>query len=122
MPCAAYAAMRAADYPEAVRVYDQRLPPRSYEEADLAALGLLWRHRSEYAAAVAARAASPAPADDLRPGQRPEQRTGDERSHWIGRLTDISAAQREAVADSCQSLYDEADRSCPSAIGFQPAR
>ena len=46
MSCAAFALIRSADYPEAVRVYDERHEPRSFEEADRAALGLLWRHRA----------------------------------------------------------------------------
>jgi hypothetical protein len=117
MACAAYAAMRAADYPEAVRVYEERLPPRSYEEADLAALGLLWRHRADFAAAVA----EPSVPGLSSPPPPPDGQT-DGRIGRDQRLEGSLAAQRQAIADSCQPLYDEADRSCPSVIGFQPAR
>jgi hypothetical protein len=53
MSCAASAPIRSADYHEAVRGYDEGQEPRSFEEADHAALGLLWRHRRTFAEEVA---------------------------------------------------------------------
>jgi hypothetical protein len=41
MSCAALALISGADYPEAIRVYDEGHEPRSFDEADRAALGLL---------------------------------------------------------------------------------
>jgi hypothetical protein len=115
MACAAYAALRAADYPEAIRIYDERLPPRSYQEADLAALGLLWRHRADFAATSEGRSAQ------RLPGQRlPPDRLIDAQGGWVERLRNYTAAQRQSVADGCQTLYDEADRSCPNVVGYRP--
>jgi hypothetical protein len=53
MSCAAVALIRGADYPKVVRVCGEGHGPRSHAEADRAALGLLWRHREQFAENVA---------------------------------------------------------------------
>ena len=105
MSCAAFALIRSADYPEAVRVYDERHEPRSFEEADRAALGLLWRHRHAFAEEVAATAFR-----ELFGHSPTEEELSDERSRWVRTLM----SNPEAVGANCEALYEVADRSCPT--------
>ena len=81
MSCAALALIRGADYPEVVRVYDEGHAPRDFSEADRAGLGLMWRHREQFAEDVAVRAFTElygrAPSED-------ELRA--ERSKWVHKL------------------------------------
>ena len=53
MSCTALALIPGADYPEVARVYDEGHEPRDFAEADRAGLGLLWRHRQQFAEDVA---------------------------------------------------------------------
>jgi hypothetical protein len=115
MSCAAYATIQAAEYPEVMRVYDDGEPPRSVEEAGRAALGLRWRHRGKVAKEVAVSAFA-----QLQGRAPTAEALSDEHSRWIRRLMDYSDAQRAAVADTCQRLYDQADRSSPTVIEFSP--
>ena len=115
MSCAAFATIQAAEYPEVMRVYDDGEPPRSVEEAGRAALGLRWRHRSNVAQQAAVKAFA-----QLHGRAPTAEALSDEHSRWIRRLMDYSAAQRAAVADSCERLSDEADQTCPKTVGFGP--
>ena len=115
MSCAALALIRGADYPDAVRVYDEGQEPRSHAEAERAALGLLWRHRQSFAEDVAVQAFSelfgkPPTADELR----------NERSRWVHKVMSYPEPLREAIVTNCEALYEVADRSCPTPGGVQP--
>jgi hypothetical protein len=115
MSCAALAQILGADYPEAVRVYDEGHEPLSFAEADRAALGLLWRHRQQFAEDVAAQAfaelfGKPVTNDNLRAG----------RSRWVHKLMSYPEPLREAVAMNCEVLFEVADRSCPMPRGAEP--
>lgn len=108
MSCAAVALLRATDYPEAVSVYDEGQPPRSFAEADRATLGLLWRHRQQFAEAVAARAftdlsGEPPTLDVLR----------DARNRWMAELTTYPEPLREAIGTNCEALFEGAEQWCP---------
>ncbi len=81
MACAADATIRAAEYPEAIRVYDDGQPPRSFEEADRAALGLLWRHRRAFAEEVAVAAFR-----KLFDRPPTDEELSDEHSRWVRTL------------------------------------
>ena len=105
MACAADATIRAAEYPEAIRVYDDGQPPRSFEEADRAALGLLWRHRRAFAEEVAIAAFR-----ELFGRPPTDEELSDERSRWVRTLM----SNPEAVGANCEALYEVADRSCPT--------
>jgi len=109
MSCAALALILGADYPEVVRVYDEGHEPRDFAEADRAGLGLMWRHREQFAQEVAVQAFTElygrAPTDD-------ELRA--ERSQWVHKLMSYPEPLREAVAMNCEVLYEVADRSCPT--------
>jgi hypothetical protein len=112
LSCAAWALLRSADYPEAVRVYDEGHEPRSFTEADRALLGLQWRHRQQFAEDLAARAytalfGSPPTADQLRA----------DRSQWVHKLMSYPKPLREAVAANCDALYELADRTRPTGGG-----
>jgi len=56
MSCTALALIRGADYPEVERVHVEGHEPRSFAEADRAGLGLMWRHREQFAEEVAVQA------------------------------------------------------------------
>jgi hypothetical protein len=108
MSCAALALIRGADYPEAIRVYDEGQEPRSHAEAERAALGLLWRHREQFAEDLAAQAVAelfgkPPTPDELR----------NERSRWVHKLMSYPEPLRKAVVMNCEALFEVADRSCP---------
>jgi len=112
MACTALALILGADYPEVVRVYDEGHEPRDFAEADRAGLGLLWRHRQQFAEDVAVQAFTElygrAPtADALR----------NERSRWVHKLMSYPEALRAAVTQNCEALYEVADRSCPTPPG-----
>jgi hypothetical protein len=109
MFCAAFAAIRSADYPEAVRVYDDGHAPRSFEEADRATLGLLWRHRSTFAEEVAISAF-----EELHGRPPTDDQLSDERSRSVRALMSYPQPLREAVATNCEALFEVADRSCPA--------
>ena len=112
MSCAALALISGADYPEAIRISDEGHEPRSFAEADRAALGLLWWHRQSFAEDVEAKAFTelfgrPPTADALR----------NERSRWVHKLMSYPEALRAAVTQNCEALYEVADRSCPTPPG-----
>ena len=112
MSCAALALIRGADYPEVVRVYDEGHEPRDFAEADRAGLGLMWRHRQQFAEDVAVQAfkelyGKPPSEDELRA----------ERSKWVHKLMSYPEPLREAVATNCEALFEVADRSCPTPPG-----
>lgn len=109
MSCAAFAVIRSADYPEAVRVYDDGHEPRSFEEADRAALGLLWRHRRTFAEEVAISAFA-----ELHGRPPTDEQLRDERSRSVRALMSYPEPLREAVATNCEALFEVADRSCPA--------
>ncbi|MGB5736977.1 MAG: hypothetical protein WBM40_21295 [Thiohalocapsa sp.] len=112
--CAAFALIRAADYPEVVRIYDDGYEPRSFEEADRAALGLLWRHRRAFTEQEAINAFA-----ELH-GRRPtDVEVSDERSRWVRTLMSYQELQQQAVGMNCEALYEVADRSCPKLPGGQ---
>lgn len=111
MSCAAVAHIGAADYPEAVRIYDEGHTPENFEEADRAALGLLWRHRQNFAQRVAAAAFTN---DHGRPPTDLE--LDDERSRWVHTLMGYPPPLRDAIEQNCEALFDIADRSCPTPI------
>jgi len=115
MACTALALILGADYPEVVRVYDEGHDPRSFAEADRAGLGLMWRHRQQFAEDVAVQAFTElygrAPTDD-------ELRA--ERSKWVHKLMSYSVPLRGAVATNCEVLFEVADRACPTPGGVQP--
>ena len=115
MSCAAIALIRGADYPEAVRVYDEGQEPRSHAEADRSALGLLWRHRQQFAEDVAARAFA-----ELFGKQATEEELGVERTRWVHALMSYPEPLREAVAMNSEALSEVADRSCPTPRGVEP--
>jgi hypothetical protein len=95
--------------PKRSRVYDEGHAPRDFAEADRAAQGLLWRHRQRFAEDLAARAFT-----ELY-GARPTGQTlRDERSRWVHTLMSYPEPLREAVATNCETLFDAADRSCPT--------
>jgi hypothetical protein len=115
MSCAALALISGADYPEAIRVYDEGDEPRGHAEAERAALGLLSRHRQSFAEDVAAQALAelfgkPPTADELR----------GERSKWVHKLMSYPEPLREAVATNCEALFEVADGSRPTPRGVQP--
>ena len=115
MSCAALALILGADYPEVVRVYDEGHEPRSFAEADRAGLGLMWRHREQFAEDVAVQAFTelfgrPPTDDELRA----------ERSRWVHQLMSYPEPLREAVAMNCEALFELADRSCPTPPGMEP--
>ncbi|MEA3642260.1 MAG: hypothetical protein VBE63_20300 [Lamprobacter sp.] len=116
MSCAALARIHAADYPEAVRIYSEGQSAKTLEEADRAALGLMWRHRHSIAQTLAISAYSEWV------GRLPTEETlGDEQSRWVRTLMGYPMALREAVATNCEPLYMLADRSCSSrAINWSP--
>ena len=109
MSCAAFAVIRSADYPEAVRVYDDGHAPRSFEEADRATLGLLWRHRRTFAEEMAISAYA-----QLHGRPPTEDQLRDERSRSVRALMSYPQPLREAVATNCEALFEVADRSCPA--------
>jgi len=115
MSCAASALTYGAAYPEVVRVYDEGHEPRSFAEAERTALGLMWRHREEFAEDVAVRAFTELfgrrPADD-------ELRA--ECSRWVHKLMGYPEPLREVVATNCEALFEVADRSCPTPRGVEP--
>ena len=109
LSCAAWALIRSADYPEAVRVFDEGHTPRDFAEADRASLGLLWRHRQQLAEDLAARAFT-----ELYGGPPTEQELGNERSRWVQTLMSYPEPLREAVASNCETVFQLADQSCPT--------
>ena len=111
MSCAAFALIRSADYPEAVRVYDERHEPRSFEEADRAALGLLWRHRRDFADEVAVAAFR-----ELFDRPPTDAELSDERSRWVRTLMSYPEPMREAIEANCEALYEVAVRPCPAVV------
>jgi hypothetical protein len=111
MSCAPVAHIGAADYPEAVRIYDEGHTPENFEKADRAALGLLWRHRQDFARTVAAAAFTE---HNRRPPTQGE--LDDERSRWVRTLMSYPPPLREAVEQNCEALFEIADRSCPTPI------
>jgi len=115
MSCGALALIRSADYPEAVRMYDERHEPRSFEEADRAALGLLWRHRRTFAEEEAIRAFA-----ELHERPPTDEELSDARSWWVRTLMSYPEPLREAVEDNCEALFEIADRSCPARRGVKP--
>jgi hypothetical protein len=114
MSCAALALIRSADYPEAVRVYDEGHEPQSFEEADRAGLGLLWRHRRTFAEEVAVSAFA-----ELYDHPPTDEELSDERSRWVRTLMSYPEPIREAIHANCEALYEEADRSCPGVARVQ---
>jgi len=88
---------------------------RNFAEADRAGLGLLWRHRQQFAEDVAVQAFTElygtVPTDD-------ELRA--ERSKRVHKLMSYPEPLREAVVMNCEVLYELADRSCPTPRGVQP--
>lgn len=115
MSCAALAMIRGADNPEAVRVYDEGHEPRSFEEADRAALGLLWRHRRTFSEDEAIRAFA-----DLRGRLPTDEEVSDARSRRVRTLMSDPEPLREAVEDNCEALFEIADRSCPAPRRVKP--
>lgn len=115
LSCAALALIRSADYPEAVRVYDEGHEPQSLGETDHAAPpGLLWRHRRNFAEEEAIRAfvelhRRPPAGEELRNARNRSRRT----------LMSSPEALLGAVEDSCKALFQIADRSCPPPPGGQ---
>jgi hypothetical protein len=109
MSCAAVVLIRSADYPEAVRDYRDGEDPRSFEEADRAALGLLWRHRRTVADEVAA-----SPFAELYGRSPTDEAFSDDRSRWVRALMSYPEPLREVVESSCEALFDMADRSRPT--------
>jgi hypothetical protein len=107
MSCAALALIRSADYPEAARVYDEGEEPRSFEEADRAALGLLWRHRRAFAEEAAISAFA-----ELNGRPPTDEQLSDERSRWVRTLMSYLEPIRQAIEENCEALYEVADRSC----------
>ena len=109
MSCAAFARIQAADYPEAVRVYQEGHDAKSLDEGERAMLGLMWRHRQSIAQTLAVSAfvewAGRSPS---------EVELSDEQSRWVRTLMSYPPALREAVAENCERLYALADRSCSS--------
>lgn len=103
MSCAAFALIRSADYPEAFLVYDERHEPRSFEEADRAALAHFWRHRGDFAEEVAVAAFR-----ELFDRPPTDEELCDERSRWVRSLM----SNPKAVGANCEALYEVADRSC----------
>jgi hypothetical protein len=114
MSCAALALIRSADYPEAVWVYDEGHEPRSFEEADHAALGLLWRHRRTFAEGEAIGAFA-----ELHGRPPTDEELSDARSRWVRMLMSEPEPLREAIEDSCEALFEIADRSCPTRRGVK---
>ena len=88
--------------------------PRSFEEADRAALGLLWRHRRDFAEEVAVAAFR-----ELFDRPPTDEELSDERSRWVRTLMSYPEPLRQAVAANCEALYEVADRSCPTPRGAQ---
>jgi hypothetical protein len=115
MSCAALALIRGADYPEVVRVYDEGHKPRTFAEADRAALGLLWRHRQQFAEDVAVLAFN-----ELYGRPPTDDKLRAERSKWVHKLMSYPKLLREAVVMNCEALFEVADRSCPTPRGVQP--
>jgi hypothetical protein len=99
--CAALALIRSADYPEAVRVYDEGHEPRSFEEADRAALGLLWRHRRTFAEEQAISAFA-----KLHGRLPTDEELSDARSRWVRTLMSYPEPLREAVEGNCEALFE----------------
>ncbi len=109
LACAALAQIRAAEYPEVVRVYDQGQAPQSFEEADRAMLGLQWRHRQQFAEDLATQAfvdvfGRPPTADEL----------ANERSRWVRTLRDDPDPAHEVLETDCEALFDAAQEWCPT--------
>ncbi|MCF7983074.1 MAG: hypothetical protein K9L70_01600 [Thiohalocapsa sp.] len=113
--CAALALIRSADYPEAVRVYEEGHEPLSFEEADAAALGLLWRHRRTFAEDEAIRAFA-----ELHGRSPTDAELSDAQSRWVRMLVSYPQPLREAVEQNCEVLFEIADRSCPTPLGVEP--
>jgi hypothetical protein len=111
MSCAALALIRSADYPESVWVYDEGREPRSFEEADGAALGLFWRHRRTFAEQVASSAFA-----ELHGRPPTDEELSDERSRWVRKLMSYPEPIRQAIQANCEALYELADRSCPAVV------
>jgi hypothetical protein len=115
MSCTALALILGADYPEVVRVYDEGHEPRSFAEADRAAVGLMWRHRQQFGEDLAVQAFTElygrAPTDD-------ELRV--ERSKWVHKLMSYPEPLRKAVVMNCEALFEVADRSCPMPRSVEP--
>jgi hypothetical protein len=93
-------------------VYDEGHEPRSFEEADHAALGLLWRHRRTFAEGEAIGAFA-----ELHGRPPTDEELSDARSRWVRMLMSEPEPLREAIEDSCEALFEIADRSCPTRPG-----
>jgi hypothetical protein len=115
MSCAALAMIRSADYPEAARVYDEGHEPRSFEETDRAAQGLLWRHRRTFSEDEAIRAFA-----ELHGRPPTDEELSDVQSRSVRTLMSYPEPLREAVEDNCETLFEIADRSCPAPRGVKP--
>jgi len=115
MSCVALALILGADYPEVVRVYDEGHEPRDFAEGDRAGLGLMWRHRQQFAEDVAVRAFT-----ELYGRAPTEDELRAERTQWVHKLMSYPEPLREAVVMNCEALFEVADRSCRTPGGVQP--
>jgi hypothetical protein len=95
-------------------VYDEGQEPRSFREADRAALGLLWRHGRTFAEEVAISAFA-----ELHGRPPTDEELGDDRSRWVRTLVSYPEPLRDAVGGNCEALFEVAHRSCPSVRGDQ---
>lgn len=106
--CAAYAAVREADFPEAVSVSQGASAPLSEAGRANARTGLRWSNRRAWSEERARLAVL---REAGRPGAAPDLETL--LAWWSDFVGDIPAAQREAWAQlTCSSIYDAADRDC----------
>ncbi len=115
MSCAALALIRGADYPEAVDGYDDDHLPGTFEEAERAALRLMWRHRQSFAEQAAAAGFA-----ELYGRPPAGEELSNERARWVHILMDYPEPLHAAIAATCAALFDVADRSCPTPSGAQP--
>jgi hypothetical protein len=108
MSCSAYAMIRTSEFPETIKVYEEKKPATTALEAERARTGMTWTNRVYYSANFLG-------AETYRQiyGRYPTNGEIEEaKGTWMKILNDATDTQREAIHANCRILYQDADKYC----------
>lgn len=109
--CAAYALIRTGDYPETVKVYQERKPANDQVEQERARTGMLWTNRVHFARSLGSNLFEQAA------GRHPtNSEMSDAVAKWVKLINDATSLQREAIHTNCKPLYDQGDVYCATEL------
>jgi hypothetical protein len=107
MSCSAYAMIRTAEFPETVKVYEDKKPAADALEASRARMGMIWTNRVFFSSSVGAQFYHQIAGRSPSNGE-----IDDAKGQWMKILNDASESEREAIHAICRTLYEEADTYC----------